>query len=50
MIGAMISGGLLWVFAAMLGFAVIGVAVSCLMSKKKSDHAIGRVEAIESIG
>ena len=49
-IGSMISGGLLWVFAAMLGFAVIGVAVSCLMSKKKSDHAISRVEAIESIG
>jgi MFS family permease len=48
-IGSMISGGLIWVFVAMLLFAMIGIAVSCLMSRKKSDHAISRTEALEAM-
>jgi MFS family permease len=48
-IGSMISGGLLWVFFAMLCFACAGVGISCLMSKKKSSHAISRSEALEAM-
>ena len=49
-IGSVITGGLLWVFAVMLGFALLGIAVSFLMSGKKCDHAVSRTEALEALG
>lgn len=48
-IGSVIAGGLLWVFVVMFGFALLGIAVSCLMSKKKCDHTVSRTEAMEAI-
>jgi MFS family permease len=48
-IGAMISGGLLWVFVAILVFAVLGLAVSLLMPRKKANHAVTRTEALEAL-
>ncbi len=44
-----IAGGLILVFAAMLASAMLLLSVSCLMSKGKSDHAVGAVEAMEAI-
>ena len=49
LIGAMISGGLVWVFAAMLLFAILGVAVSLMMSGKKCEHAVRAAEALEAM-
>jgi MFS family permease len=40
---------LAWVFAAMLGGAILGVAVSALMSNKTSDHPISASEAMEAM-
>ena len=48
-IGSMISDGLLWVFVAMFCIALIGVAISCLMPKRKVDHPVRRTECLEAM-
>jgi hypothetical protein len=45
----MISDGLLWVFVAMFCIALIGIAVSCLMPKRKVDHPVRRAECLEAM-
>ena len=49
-VSSMIADGLIWVFVAMFGFSLLGVAVSFLMPRKKCDHVVSRTEALESIG
>jgi len=46
---AMISGGLLWVFVAILVFAVLQLVASTLMVRGKSAEPITRAETIEAI-
>lgn len=46
----MIGRGLTWVFAAMLLFAVMQVAITLLLPNRKADHAISRAEALEAMG
>ncbi len=46
----MICGGLLWVFIAMLLFAVAQVFVTLLIPAKKADHKISRAEPLEALG
>jgi MFS family permease len=48
-IGQTISGGLLWVFVAMVGFAVASVIVSSMMSAGKTEEPIGASEAMEAM-
>ena len=42
----MIAGGLTWVFAAMLGCAVVLWAVTRLLPKARCDHEISAAEAL----
>ncbi|HET6250996.1 MAG TPA: MFS transporter [Tepidisphaeraceae bacterium] len=45
----MIAGGLMWVFVAMLGFAVMQTVATIFMSSKKSSHKISAAEAMEAM-
>lgn len=47
---SMIAGGLTWVFAAMLGFAVLQTIATLFMSSRRASHQISRVEAMEALG
>jgi MFS family permease len=46
---ASIRSSLRWVFVVMLAVAVLQVAISRLMPKRKSDHAVSRLEAVEAM-
>jgi MFS family permease len=48
-VSSMIGGGLIWVFAAMFFFSLLGVAVSFLMPRKMCDHVVSRTEAMEAL-
>ena len=48
-IQTMISGGLLWVFVAMLLFAIAQVLTTTRMSRGKSPEPVSRIEALEAI-
>ncbi len=45
----MIAGGLTWVFATMLIFAVLQTLVTFFMSAKKASHPISKIEAMEAM-
>jgi EmrB/QacA subfamily drug resistance transporter len=46
---AMISGGLIWVFAAMLVISILGIVVTAAMAPGQADHAVSRTEAMEAM-
>ena len=48
-IGSTIAGGLLWVFAVMVAFAVVCVAVSSMMSSKRSEEPVSAADALEAV-
>jgi len=45
----MIAGGLTWVFAAMLVFAVMQTVATLFMSARKASHVISKIEAMEAL-
>jgi MFS family permease len=45
----MMAYGLIYVFAGMLFFAVMQLAVTAMMSPRKTDHAISKAEALEAM-
>jgi MFS family permease len=45
----LMGGALLWVFAAMLALALLQIWVTSLMSRKKAEHKITKVEALEAM-
>jgi hypothetical protein len=44
----MIAGSLIWVFAAMVFFALVGVVVTSFMARGKAEH-VSRSEALEAM-
>jgi MFS family permease len=46
----MIAGGLKWVFAAMVVFAVAQFVMTMFMPAKRSEHRASPVEALEAVG
>lgn len=45
----MIACGLTWVFACMLGFAVLQTVTTFFMSSRKASHAITKAQALEAL-
>jgi EmrB/QacA subfamily drug resistance transporter len=48
-IGTLIANGLFWVFVSMLGFAVLTLIFSSMMSRRRADHAVTVTEAMEAV-
>ncbi len=48
MVQHMISASLLWVFAAIVGLAMVLWLVTSLMRDKKPAHAVSKIEAFDA--
>jgi hypothetical protein len=48
-IGTLIANGLFWVFVSMLGFAVLTLIFSSMMSRRRAHHKVTATEAMEAV-